>query len=123
MKGLQNKRVLVTGGASGIGWATVERFLDEGARVAVLDRDQAACNSLKKQHPAVSGILIADVSQPAAVQRAFEPLDRLFQGLDVLINNAGISMRHSFVDITPEEWRNVVDVNLNGVFYVAQQAG
>ena len=42
--------------------------------------------------------------------------------MDVLINNAGISIRHSFMDLTPEEWRQVLDVNLNGVFYVAQQA-
>ncbi len=46
----------------------------------------------------------------------------LLGGLDILINNAGISIRHPFVDITPDEWRRVIDVNLNGVFYVAQQA-
>jgi NAD(P)-dependent dehydrogenase (short-subunit alcohol dehydrogenase family) len=49
-------------------------------------------------------------------------LDRLWGGLDVLVNNAGISIRHRFADITPQEWRQVMDVNLNGVFFVAQQA-
>ena len=56
------------------------------------------------------------------VARAFEELDALFGGLDVLINNAGISIRQPFMDITPEQWRTVSSVNLNGVFYVAQQA-
>ncbi len=47
---------------------------------------------------------------------------KFFGGLDVLINNAGISVRQPFVDITPDQWRRVIDVNLNGIFYVAQQA-
>jgi len=122
MKRFERKCVLITGAASGIGRATAVRFMEEGAQVAVLDRDIAACERLKQELPSLSGILIADASDPEAVARAFEELDSFFQGLDVLINNAGISIRHSFVDITPEEWRRVIDVNLNGVFYVAQQA-
>jgi NAD(P)-dependent dehydrogenase (short-subunit alcohol dehydrogenase family) len=46
----------------------------------------------------------------------------MMDGLDVLVNNAGISLRHRFLDITPEEWRQVIDINLNGVFYVAREA-
>jgi NAD(P)-dependent dehydrogenase (short-subunit alcohol dehydrogenase family) len=122
MRRLEHKHVLITGGASGIGRATAVRFMEEGAQVAVLDRDMAACERLKQELPSLSGILVADVSEAEAVAHAFEELDSFFQGLDVLINNAGISIRHSFVDITPEEWRRVIDVNLNGVFYVAQQA-
>ena len=122
MKRFESKCVLITGGASGIGRATAVRFMEEGAQVAVLDRDIAACERLKQGLPSLSGILIADVSEAEAVTRAFEELDSFFQGLDVLINNAGISIRHSFVDIKPEDWRRVIDVNLNGVFYVAQQA-
>jgi meso-butanediol dehydrogenase / (S,S)-butanediol dehydrogenase / diacetyl reductase len=123
MKGLANKRVLVTGGASGIGAAIVERFLEEGSRVAVIDRDAAASRSIAQKHPRLAGVLQADVSDAAAVGRAFGELDRLFEGgLDVAINNAGISIRHDFLDITPEEWRRVVGVDLDGVFYVAQQA-
>lgn len=122
MRGLEEKRVLITGGASGIGAATALRFLDEGASVVVLDRDEQALAEFKNQHPNLSGTILADVSDPEAVAEAFETLDELMGGLDVLINNAGISIRHPFMDITPEEWREVMDVNLNGVFYVAQQA-
>jgi NAD(P)-dependent dehydrogenase (short-subunit alcohol dehydrogenase family) len=74
------------------------------------------------QIPSLYGIIHADVSDAQAVAKGFEKLDVLFKGLDVLINNAGISQRKSFLDITPEDWNKVLDVNLNGVFFVAQQA-
>ncbi len=122
MRGLKGKRVLITGGAGGIGFATAKRFLEEGSRVAILDRDEAACRRARKELPGLSGTLLADVSDDRLVARAFDELDALFGGLDVLINNAGISIRHPFMEITPEQWRTVVSVNLNGVFYVAQQA-
>jgi meso-butanediol dehydrogenase/(S,S)-butanediol dehydrogenase/diacetyl reductase len=113
--------VLITGGAGGIGTATAVRFLEEGARVVVLDRDEAALSRLEGELD-LSGAIRADVSDPDDVARAFGGLDALVGGLDVLINNAGISIRHSFTDIFPQEWREVMAVNLNGVFFVAQQA-
>ena len=122
MHGLRDKRVLITGGAGGIGTATAARFLKEGSRVVVLDRDDAARRRLECELPALSGSIGADVSDPDDVARAFEDLDGLVGGLDVLINNAGISIRHRFMDISPQEWREVMEVNLNGVFFVAQQA-
>lgn len=122
MRGLKNKRVLITGGAGGIGTATAARFLEEGSRVVVLDRDAAALERLKRELPALSGSIRADVSNPDDVARAFEELDDLLGGLDVLINNAGISIRHPFMDISPQEWREVMAVNLDGVFFVGQQA-
>jgi meso-butanediol dehydrogenase/(S,S)-butanediol dehydrogenase/diacetyl reductase len=122
MRGLKDKRVLITGGASGIGAATARRFLEEGAQVVVLDRDTAACTRIKRELPALKRTIVADVSDAQAVSRAFDELDDLCQGLDVLINNAGVSIRHSFIDITPQEWQQVININLNGVFYVAQQS-
>ena len=122
MRGLKNKRILITGGASGIGAATAARFLEEGGRVVVLDRDEAACRRIKQELPTLTGTIIADVSDPKAVERAFDKLNELCQGLDVLINNAGISIRHTFMDITAQEWQQVMDVNLNGVFFMAQNA-
>jgi meso-butanediol dehydrogenase/(S,S)-butanediol dehydrogenase/diacetyl reductase len=122
MDGLKNRRVLITGGARGIGAATAARFLKEGARVVVLDCDGDALQSIGKEMDGLTGTIKADVSNVEAVSRAFIELDGLVQGLDVLINNAGISIRHSFPEITPDEWLNVLNVNLNGVFYVAQQA-
>lgn len=122
MRGLKDKRVIITGGAGGIGFATAKRFLEEGSKVVILDRDAAACQRAKKELPGLNGALLADVSDDQSVVQAFAELDMIFSGLDVLINNAGISIRHPFMEITPEEWRTVVSTNLNGVFYAAQQA-
>jgi len=120
MRGLENKRVVITGGASGIGLATAARFLDEGARVVILDRDREAGERLPAELPGLTKFFPCDVSDMSQVQSAVGKIIRVAGGIDVLINNAGISIRHDFLDITPEEWEKVLAVNLNGVFYVAQ---
>jgi meso-butanediol dehydrogenase / (S,S)-butanediol dehydrogenase / diacetyl reductase len=122
MRGLDRKRVLVTGGASGIGRATVARFLEEGARVAVFDRDAAGCARLRESDLPPECVLALDVSDEVAVTHGFAELDERWQGLDVLVNNAGISTRHRFLEITPAEWRDVLATNLDGMFFVAQAA-
>ena len=122
MRGLTAKRVLITGGASGIGAATAARFLEEGAVVCVLDRDTNGRQRIQQQLPKLAGVIDADVSNLKQVQVAFADAIRLMGGVDVVINNAGISIRHNFLDITPEEWDKILAVNLTGVFYVAQTA-
>lgn len=122
MRGLKNKSVLVTGGASGIGKATALRFLEEGSHVVVLDRDQAGMDRLAVERPEMAGFVQADVADHEDVARAFVAVDNLVGKLDVLINNAGIALRHEFLDIPVEDWRKVMQVNLDGVFFVAQQA-
>jgi len=120
MRGLKGKRVLITGGASGIGAATAARFLEEGSVVCILDRDARASEQIRKELPSLAGTLTADVSNRKQVQSAFDDAVRVMGGVDVLINNAGISIRHNFLEITPEEWDRVITVNLTGVFNVAQ---
>jgi NAD(P)-dependent dehydrogenase (short-subunit alcohol dehydrogenase family) len=122
MRGLSDKRVLITGGAGGIGSTTAARFLEEGSQVIIMDQDQDACQLIEQQFPSLEKSIICDVSSPDSVNQAFKQLMEQLGGVDVLINNAGISIRHRFVDITPEEWKRVIDTNLTGVFYVAQQA-
>jgi meso-butanediol dehydrogenase / (S,S)-butanediol dehydrogenase / diacetyl reductase len=122
MRGLKGKRVLITGGASGIGAATAARFLEEGSAVVVLDRDARGRAQIQSQLPRLAGTVDADVSNLKQVEAAFVEAVGLMGGVDVLINNAGISIRHNFLDITPEEWDKVIAVNLTGVFYVAQTA-
>jgi NAD(P)-dependent dehydrogenase (short-subunit alcohol dehydrogenase family) len=122
MRGLEGKRVLVTGGASGIGHATAARFLEEDARVCILDRDSEAGAKAAKTLSGLSGSLPGDVSQLEQVRAAFTQAIELMGGVDVVINNAGISIRHSFLDITAEEWNGVIGTNLTGNFYVAQTA-
>jgi NAD(P)-dependent dehydrogenase (short-subunit alcohol dehydrogenase family) len=121
MRGLKNKRVVITGGGSGIGAATAARFLEEGSAVAILDRDEQACARAVKDEPRLRAV-VADVSSHNSVTKAFAEIEAMMGGVDVVINNAGISIRHNFLDITPDEWARVLAVNLTGAFYVAQAA-
>ena len=120
MRGLKGKNVLVTGGASGIGQATAARFLEEGCAVCVMDCSVEACKRVSTELPDLSGVIEADVSDHGQVQAAVAEAIERMGSVDVLINNAGISIRHDFLDITAEAWDKVVGVNLKGVFYVAQ---
>jgi meso-butanediol dehydrogenase/(S,S)-butanediol dehydrogenase/diacetyl reductase len=122
MRGLRDKRVLITGGSGGIGRATAARFIEEGARVVLLSDDPASLRQAEAELTAIAGTIQADVSDVPDVARAFEELDKLLGGVDVLINNAGVSVRHPFLDIMPEEWTRVLGTNLFGVFIVGQQA-
>jgi NAD(P)-dependent dehydrogenase (short-subunit alcohol dehydrogenase family) len=118
MRGLTGKVVLVTGAAGGIGAATVGRFIEEGAIVLALDKDVAGLEGLKAQHPQIERMMCVDVTNLPDLRRAICQVDRL----DVLVNNAGISLRHRFLDIAIEEWERVLAVNLKGVFLVGQEA-
>lgn len=122
MRGLKGKRVLITGGASGIGAATAARFLEEGAAVVVLDRDAKGRERIQRELPGLAGTVDADVSNLPQVEMAVSRAIQWMGGLDVVINNAGISIRHNFLEITPDEWDRVLAANLTGVFYVAQTA-
>jgi NAD(P)-dependent dehydrogenase (short-subunit alcohol dehydrogenase family) len=107
VNGLAGKHVVVTGGASGIGAATAQRFRAEGSRVTVLDLT-----------PCEDG-LVVDVADRGAVDQAFAQLG----AVDVVVGNAGVSERRLALEIGAEQWRRVIDVNLGGVFNVAQAAG
>jgi len=122
MRGLEGKRILVTGGASGIGAAVANRFLQEGSKVVVLDRDPKGREQVKLDLPDLSGVVAADVTKFDEVSKAFAQTVATMGGVDVLVNNAGISIRHNFLDITRDEWDKIIAVNLTGVFYVAQLA-
>ena len=122
MRGLKGKNVLVTGGASGIGFATATRFLEEKCAVCILDGDREALERAQGDLPDLAAAIRADVSDLGEVEGAVAEAMDAMGSMDVLVNNAGISIRHDFLDITPEEWDRVLGVNLTGVFYVAQAA-
>jgi meso-butanediol dehydrogenase/(S,S)-butanediol dehydrogenase/diacetyl reductase len=121
VKGLTGKRVVVTGGTSGIGEATSRRFLAEGARVVALAVGEEEVATAAGRIPGIDA-LRCDVADPAAVAAAFATIDDLLGGIDVLVANAGISIRKPFLEIEAADWQRVLDVNLTGVFHCAQQA-
>jgi NAD(P)-dependent dehydrogenase (short-subunit alcohol dehydrogenase family) len=114
---------VITGGASGIGLATAARFIQEGSRVCVFDRDLAGGQQLLETLPGLTSFIPCDVSRLDQIQPAFDRAVGLMGGVDVLVNNAGISIRHaSVLEITPDEWDRVIATNLTGHFFVAQAA-
>lgn len=121
-KDLEGKRVVITGGAGGIGLATARRFISEGSRVVLVDLNEESLERALASDPGISGGLQADVSMPAEVKKTFERLDGLLGGLDVLVANAGISSRKPFLDLDYEQWSRVLRTNLDGVFLCAREA-
>lgn len=113
---------MVTGAASGIGRVTAERFAQEGASIFLVDRDEPLLSKALSGHPNFKGGAVADVSVEEDVKRAFARMKELLGGVDVLVSNAGISVRSDFVDIPYEQWRKVLDVNLGGMFLVSKEA-
>jgi NAD(P)-dependent dehydrogenase (short-subunit alcohol dehydrogenase family) len=117
MQGLEGKRVVVTGGTSGIGEATSRRFLEEGAHVVALAVGEDEVATAPERIPGIVA-LRCDVADAAQVADAFDEVG----DVDVLVANAGISIRRPFLEIEEADWRRVLDVNLTGVFHCAQQA-
>jgi 3-oxoacyl-[acyl-carrier protein] reductase len=122
MRGLTDKAVLISGGSSGIGLAAAQRFLEEGSRVFLggLDDEEvaAAIAKLSSLGP-VDGIAF-DVRMEGDVARLVAEAERTLGAIDVLINNAGIARKDRFLDIDPAQWDRVLEVNLRGMFLVAQ---
>lgn len=122
MRGLAGKRVLVSGGTSGIGLATAQRFLEEGASVFVAGLDQAGLDAaLGMLRPGGRAWGIAcDVSREAGVAAMVTAAKAALGGVDVLINNAGTAARQPFLSITAAEWDRIIAVNVRGMFLAAQ---
>ncbi len=119
---LANRTAVISGAASarGIGLATARLFAEHGARVAILDIDEAgakaAAAALGPQHVGLG----CDVADAASCKASAEAAISAFGHIDILINNAGISQPLKIMDISPENWGRVVDVNLSGVLYLSQ---
>ncbi|RVA04787.1 SDR family NAD(P)-dependent oxidoreductase, partial [Mesorhizobium sp. M7A.F.Ca.US.002.01.1.1] len=121
MKRFDQKKILVTGGAGAIGGAAVRRFLDEGPRVAIVDRNGAAAQQLARSLGENAIAIEADVSDEADVRRAVEATVETFGGLDAVFNNAGISGVVAPVhDLPVEDWDTTIRINLRGIFLVLQ---
>jgi NAD(P)-dependent dehydrogenase (short-subunit alcohol dehydrogenase family) len=119
---LEGKTAVISGAASprGIGLATARLFAEHGARVAILDLDEAAARSAAEGLGSEHRGFVCDVTDPDSCRRAAERAIEAFGQVDILINNAGISQPLKIMTITPEDWRRVVDVNLTGVLYLSQ---
>ena len=111
---LTGMKCAVTGGASGIGAATVKRFAAEGAQVCILDRDVAAAQTLAEKMGGDHFALELDVRFEAAVEQAAASVYTRWGPLDVLVNNAGSELNKTYNETTVEEWDKVLDTDLKG---------
>jgi NAD(P)-dependent dehydrogenase (short-subunit alcohol dehydrogenase family) len=119
---LDGQRVVITAAAAGIGRATLETFVAAGARVCVCDVDAPGLEELRAALPEV-GAMVADVSDPAAVDALFEMAIARLGGLDILINNAGIAGPTAPIEaVEPEDWARTLAVNLTGQYLCARRA-
>jgi NAD(P)-dependent dehydrogenase (short-subunit alcohol dehydrogenase family) len=116
---LQGKIALVTGGGQGIGRGIVDRFLEEGAQVAIVQSRQP--DPELEKHPRVLGIQ-ADVSDSSAISKVVERAAQQLGGIDILVNNAGIMFERSVSEIQPEEWDLMIAINLRAPLFLAQAA-
>jgi meso-butanediol dehydrogenase/(S,S)-butanediol dehydrogenase/diacetyl reductase len=119
---LKDKRMVVTGGASGIGLAIAKRFLNEGSQVVILDCNQEALDKVQSELAGLAGAICTDVSLPDEVTAAFRKIDQIMGGLDILISNAGISVRKPFMEIDYEQWTKVMRVDLDAMFLCSKAA-
>ena len=111
---LNGKVAVVTGGGRGIGAATVELFLEAGAKVAVLDVDPGTETEALR--------IVCDVTDESQVEGAFERIAADLGGVDVLVNNAGTAVRKPALELGMDEWRKVLDLNLMATFLCSRVA-
>jgi 3-oxoacyl-[acyl-carrier protein] reductase len=119
MKRLENKVAIITGGAQGIGKAAVKRFAEEGAIVIIWDVNEEKASSTINEFRNISDKISfqkVDVTKLESVTEAAKQIIEKHQKIDILINNAGITRDASFLKMTSEQWQQVIDVNLTGVF-------
>lgn len=127
MYSLEDKVVLITGGAQGIGKVVAEHIAAVGADIVLFDRQEEkakqVAEAIAKEYGRKAIAFGVDVTKPDQVAEAIQKADKQMGKLDLLFNNAGVVLHKAALDVTPEEWLNVINVNLNGIFFVAQAFG
>ncbi len=119
---LTDRVAVVTGGAQGIGLAIATALAESGARIVIADRN-AEIGATAARAVAGSSFVKVDVTDAAAVRRVADELVARHGKIDILVNNAGIARNSDAIDTPEAEWREVIDVNLNGVWWCAQAFG
>jgi len=118
---LKDKVAVVTGAAGTMGRAVVEAMIEDGCKVALIDINEAATQAIAQAQKGTTLVVTCDISDFKAVQRACDTIRTKLGDPDILVNNAGILSNNKVLQTTPEEWRKVLGVNLDGAFYLAQQ--
>lgn len=115
--------VVITGGASGIGWAAAEAFIERGWSVVIADREIERLHERRGDRAAAMETVLIDVTSQESVERAFAEVSARHDRLDALVNSAGIQQWTSLAQLDWQAWNSVQDVNLNGTLRCLQAAG
>ena len=121
MINFKGKKILITGATGGIGNALVKKFLSLDGTVLATGTNTERLDSLKKEFPNLN-VLKFDISDHSKIEDFIENVASQLVGLDVLVNNAGITMDNLSLRMKNEEWKKVIDVNLNSTFYLCKHA-
>ncbi len=119
----EGARVLITGAGTGVGAATAKLFASRGARVALLGRRSDQLERVAAEIGDTARAIVADVSDPESATAGVRVAIRELGGLDVAVNSAGVAGHALLEDLDAAAWRQIVDTNLSGTFYVAREAG
>lgn len=118
---LEGRKALITGASSGIGAATARRFVEEGAKVALLARRQETLADLADELGTAT-VCVADVSRRSQVDDAIARAAEAMDGMDIVVNAAGVAQPALLEDTSDESWEEMIGINLTGVFYVCRAA-
>lgn len=117
----QDKVALVTGAAGPMGTAVVKKMMSQGCAVAMVDINAEGLRQNADEFGENAHTFVADIKKFDSVQEMYADVERQLGGVDILVNNAGILSNNKIMGTSPEEWKNVLSINLDGAFYLSQQ--
>ena len=121
MINLKNKKVLITGATGGIGNSIVEKFVSLGTQIIATGTNEEKLNNLKKKFPEIN-ILKFKLEEHDKIEKFIDTVSENLKGLDILINNAGITLDNISIRLTEENWKKVLDINLTSSFLMCKHA-
>ena len=123
MAQLTGSTAIITGGGRGIGLAIAQALAEQGASIGIIDvleESSAVAAHLAADYSVTAAGVVADVRDAQALDQAFSDLFEVLGTADILVTSAGITIWGDSIDVTPEDWQRVLDINLNGTFYATQ---
>ena len=118
---LKNKKVLITGATGGIGNSLIKKFNDLGAKIVATGTNEQKLTNLKNNFPSIK-IEKFKLDEHSKIESFIDKIDKELEGLEILINNAGITLDNLSIRLTEENWKKVIDINLNSSFFMCKFA-
>ena len=118
---LKNKKVLITGATGGIGNSLIKKFNDLGAKIVATGTNEQKLTNLKNNFPSIK-IEKFKLDEHSEIESFIDKIDKELEGLEILVNNAGITLDNLSIRLTEENWKKVIDINLNSSFFMCKFA-